>query len=129
MQVSTTVFFGGKFHTLCFQICSFFKQNCVLLSVLSSSIADMAGVVAGEEEEKPRGKRKRGSREASDLAPVTSRYGLREKKLRKVGGDSGRGKQGVAGKRRREVVVEEDVYGRSKKVGFFARFCSGVLLF
>lgn len=113
--------FGGKFHILCFQICSFFQQICVLLSMLSSSITDMAGMVAGEEEEKPRGKRRRRGREASDLAPVTSRCGLREKKLRKVGGDPGRG----TGKRPREVVVEENVGGRSKRVGFLLVFVLG----
>lgn len=113
--------FGGKFHILCFQICSFFQQICVLLSMLSSSITDMAGMVAGEEEEKPRGKRRRRGREASDLAPVTSRCGLREKKLRKVGGDPGRG----TGKRPREVVVEENFGGRSKRVGFLLVFVLG----
>lgn len=81
----------------------------------------MAGVVAGEEEVKPRGKRRRGGREASDLAPVTSRCGLREKKVRKVGGDSGRG----TGKRWREVVAEESVDGRSKTVGFLLVFVLG----
>lgn len=113
--------FGGKFHILCFQICSFFQQICVLLSMLSSSITDMAGMVAGEEEEKPRGKRRRRGREASDLAPVTSRCGLREKKLRKARGDPGRG----TGKRPREVVVEENVGGRSKRVGFLLVFVLG----
>lgn len=115
--------FGGKFLVLGFQICSSFDQLRALLPAPASSVAAMAGVGAGEEEEKPRGERKRGGREASDLAPV------REKKLRKVVGDPRRGKRGVAGGKRRGVVVEENVDGRSKKVGSLARFCSWVLLF